>query len=111
MPLVPFFILMLVLATPSGAEEPHPNLGAHFKHNTAFENVVDLRCTRCHNRERVQEALREQKDVMVLQRRMIEHGAVLTPRDKRVLGTFWGNPLREKEGESSLPDSETFEQE
>ena len=57
-----------------------------------FRGVIERRCISCHTRELVEEAVtgRRLEDI---QRHMIERGAVLSEQDKKVLGTFWGEPL------------------
>jgi hypothetical protein len=35
---------------------------------------------------------------------MIERGAILSERDRKVLGTFWGSPMKEDEQQPSSPE-------
>ncbi len=71
------------------------NLGAHrVRGMEEFEQVIDLRCTVCHTRERIEQAIAEKRDRTTIQREMEARGAILTERDKEVLGTFWGKPQR-----------------
>jgi hypothetical protein len=86
--------LLLLWAVPAGAETDH--LGAHFRDPEEFGKVIDARCAVCHTRERVDLAIRERRDLEKIEAQMVEHGAVLTERDKSVLGTFWGTPLKEE---------------
>lgn len=60
----------------------------------AFQETIEARCTVCHSRERVDEAIRAQKDLTPLLQHMIERGAIISERDRKVLGTFWGSPLK-----------------
>ncbi len=62
--------------------------------NDEFQNTIEARCTICHTRERVDEALSRQENLDTLLQRMIERGAILNERDKKVLGTFWGSPAK-----------------
>ena len=81
----------LALSLPAAGAEPH--LGAHLmRDGVEFEGVIESRCIACHTRELVEKAVtgREFEDI---QRHMIERGAVLSEGDKKVLGTFWGEPL------------------
>jgi hypothetical protein len=71
--------------------------------NDAFQGTIEARCTICHTRARVDEAIGQEAELDVLLQRMIERGAILSERDKKVLGTFWGSPL--KEDEVQPPDS------
>lgn len=59
-----------------------------------FQEIIESRCTICHTRERVDAAIRSQEDLDALLRRMIERGAIISERDHKVLGTFWGSPLK-----------------
>ena len=71
--------------------------------NEDFQQTIEARCTICHTRERIEQALGEGKDLDALLQRMIERGAVLSERDKKVLGTFWGSPLSGDRQPESLP--------
>jgi len=62
--------------------------------NDEFQSTIEARCTICHTRERVDEAISRQEDLDALMQRMIERGAILSERDQKVLGTFWGSPLK-----------------
>ena len=68
--------------------------------NDEFQNTIESRCTICHTRARVDEAIDEQENLEELLQRMIERGAILNERDQKVLGTFWGSPLK---GEDDNP--------
>ena len=59
-----------------------------------FQEIIESRCTICHTRERVDAAMRNQADLDALLRRMTERGAIVNERDHKVLGTFWGSPLK-----------------
>ena len=62
-----------------------------------FQRVIETKCTVCHTRERVDIAIKKRQDLEKIEQRMLEQGAVLSEGDKQVLGTFWGNPLKESE--------------
>lgn len=88
----------LAAASPSPARAVDQHLGAHDLHRgETFERVIDTRCTVCHTRERVDQAIREQRSLEELQKRMIRQGAILTEGDRKVLGTFWGEALKTKQ--------------
>lgn len=75
------------------------DLGAHrLRGMDEFQQVIDTRCTVCHTRERVDLAIKKRQELEKIEQRMLERGAVLTERDRQVLGTFWGSPLKEPEG-------------
>ena len=69
--------------------------------NDEFQSTIEARCTICHTRARVDNAIDRQVELDALLQRMIERGAILSERDQNVLGTFWGSPLKEKEAHSS----------
>jgi len=85
-----------VIAVPGAVHDVHRLPG-----NDEFQSTIENRCTICHTRDRVDRALGQEEDLDVLLQRMIERGAIINKRDRNVLGTFWGSPL--KEGESSSP--------
>lgn len=91
-------LAVLMLAASSAAAQQDFHVGAHFQDFMEFQKVVDARCTICHTGGRVQKAREERRDFEAIQERMLRHGALLSDRDKEVLGTFWGMPLREREG-------------
>jgi hypothetical protein len=90
-------VLLLLLAGSAMAADSAQDLGAHrLGSMDEFHRVIDESCTVCHTRERVDIAIRMRRDMEKLQQQMEERGAVLTERDKSVLGTFWGSPLKER---------------
>lgn len=68
--------------------------------NDEFQDTIENRCTICHTRGRVDRALGQEEDLDVLLQRMIERGAIISERDRNVLGTFWGSPLKAEEPSS-----------
>ena len=87
-----FVCLAWLPALPVGAatgavHDPH-----RLASTTDFQETIEARCTICHPRERVDRAMAENEDLDVLLQRMIERGAILSERDRSVLGTFWGSP-------------------
>ena len=89
--------LLLVPVLCWGTAGEVESLGAHrLRGMDEFQQVIDSKCTICHTRERVDIAIRKRENLEPIEKRMIERGAVLTDRDKSVLGTFWGDPLKKK---------------
>lgn len=71
------------------------NLGAHrLRGMDEFQQIIDSKCSICHTRERVDKAIRNRENLERIEQQMIDRGAVLSERDKSVLGTFWGDPLK-----------------
>ena len=89
--------MCVLLASYSIAAEKQ-QLGAHFRApDDAASRVIEEKCLVCHNRQRIDEAMRKEKDLKKIQRMMEKKGAALTAKDREVLGHFWKqNPLREK---------------
>ena len=71
------------------ADDPHRVIG-----NDEFQETIEGRCTSCHSRDRVDQALGQGEELDALLQRMIERGAVVNERDRSVLGTFWGSPSK-----------------
>ncbi|HEY7744781.1 MAG TPA: hypothetical protein VIA07_00480 [Desulfuromonadales bacterium] len=88
--------LCLCLSMPTLVAVAIEDLGAHrMRGMDEFQQVIDTKCTVCHTRERVDIAIKKRQDLEKIQKLMLERGAVLSESDKRVLGTFWGSPLKE----------------
>jgi uncharacterized membrane protein len=88
----------LLITAPAFATGAVEDLGAHrVRGMDEFQRVIETRCTVCHSRERVDVAIKKQQDMEKIEQRMLERGAVLTEQDKQVLGTFWGNPMKQSE--------------
>jgi len=88
-------LLVVLAAFPVLAAIPAvPGEAVPFEGAATFQETIEARCTVCHSRERVDAAMRAQKDLDTLLQHMIERGAILSDRDRKVLGTFWGSPLK-----------------
>lgn len=87
-----FLLPVTATAVPVATNDVHRLPG-----NDEFQNTVENRCTICHTRGRVDKALGQEEDLDALLQRMIERGAIISERDRNVLGTFWGSPLKEEE--------------
>lgn len=83
---------LLVLAAPCVAVEPAADPHRVIS-SSEFQETIEGRCTACHNRDRVDQALGRGEDLDSLLQKMIERGAILNERDRSVLGTFWGSPV------------------
>jgi len=95
---LPLAALLLLFLAPASTAAAVENLGAHrMRGMDEFQRVIETKCTVCHTRERVDIAIKKRQDLEKIEQRMLERGAVLSEGDKQVLGTFWGNPLKESE--------------
>ncbi|HEY5513528.1 MAG TPA: cytochrome C [Geomonas sp.] len=59
--------------------------------------VIQKRCTVCHGKEVIREAIAAGKDMQKIQGEMEKKGAALSANDRQVLGIYWNQtPLKEK---------------
>ncbi len=59
--------------------------------------VIEEKCLVCHNRQRIDEAVKARKDMEKITRRMEQKGVVMTAKERQVMGHFWQqNPLKTK---------------
>jgi hypothetical protein len=56
-------------------------------------HVIDEKCLKCHNRQRIDEAAREKQDIEKVLSSMEKKGVVLTEKDRSVIGHFWRQNL------------------
>ena len=54
-----------------------------------FQKVLDDKCSKCHSRTRVDDAMAEHRNLLEIQERMVKHGAELNPKEQQVLGIFF----------------------
>jgi hypothetical protein len=86
--------MLLLMLMAAGAEEK--DLGGHRRWDTEPLRVIEEKCLVCHNLQRIEKALAQRKDMEGLQKRMEQKGAVLTDKERQVLGHFWGkNPFKD----------------
>jgi hypothetical protein len=63
----------------------------------AENKIIDEKCLGCHNRQKIDAAVKQRKNMEKIMRQMEEKGATLTEADRQVLGHFWQqNPLKKK---------------
>lgn len=75
-------LVLLALAAPLLAAEPTPDY-------IEFQKVLDGKCSKCHARVRIDQAMSEHRNMLEIQERMVRHGAELNTREKQVLGVFF----------------------
>ncbi len=51
--------------------------------------VIDEKCLVCHNRQRIEDAVRQRKEMERITRLMEKKGAVLTENERQVMNHFW----------------------
>jgi len=59
-----------------------------------YREIIKKRCTICHNQERIESAIKEGRDMNQILTKMMSMGATLTDQEQKVLGTFWGEPMK-----------------
>jgi hypothetical protein len=64
--------------------------------------VIEQKCLVCHNRQRIDQAVRERREMEDVLGRMRGKGAVLSEKERSVMGHFWGKKIfrEEKQGET-----------
>jgi hypothetical protein len=55
--------------------------------------VIEEKCLVCHNRQRIDAAAAEKRDMDKILRRMEQKGVVLTERERQVMGHFKGQKV------------------
>ncbi len=59
--------------------------------------VIDEKCLACHNREKINAAVKQRKNMEKVVKLMEKKGVVLTDIDRQVLGHYWNqDPLKKK---------------
>ena len=67
--------------------------------------VIDEKCLNCHNRKRIDDAVKERKDMEKILLLMEKKGVVLTENNRSVIGHFWQQKLfKGKKGEAPPQD-------
>lgn len=90
---------LLVLATPTLARnsaDDSPHLGSLATYDREeFRGIVEDRCIVCHERQMVVEAVRTE-NLADMKLHLLEKDGPLGEEEEKVLGIFWGEPLRQK---------------
>jgi len=71
-----------------------------------YQRIIDNKCSQCHPRGRIEQAIARGDDYDVVIEKMIRLGAQLTPQEQQVLGVFWRSdqqqPLQQKPAEATV---------
>ena len=65
------------------------NLGAVTGGEFTGNQIIDQRCVSCHSRQRIDDAVKQQKDMGAITRTMEQKGVRLTDKEREVLGIYW----------------------
>lgn len=109
------FILVLTVAAPAAAQtERDKDILGTFRGNpmkrpaemsTAAEfderlreyrHIIETRCVICHTSDRIDKAIENRLPFESVEEILLKRNVVLTEREREVLGTFWGTPLKER---------------
>jgi len=83
------FLILILLSCSA------PLLAAELNASQAeFDKIINEKCVRCHTRDRIDEAIKRGDKVEEILEKMIRFGVQLNERDRNVIGTFWGEPLK-----------------
>lgn len=88
-------IMAILAAAPASAQEDVRKV----KLSRPALKVIEEKCLVCHNRKRIEEAVKARKDMEKILRRMEKKGVALTEAERRVMGHFqYEQPLKGKKG-------------
>ncbi len=65
--------------------------------------VIDDKCLSCHNRQRIDKAIKEREEMVQVIKTMEKKGVVLTEKEHQVIGHFWGQKLYKREDAETKP--------
>jgi len=93
------FLILLILSVAGLAQ------AAENADYIEFHKILDTKCSKCHSRSRVDQAMAEKRDMMEIQERMLSRGAELNPREQQVLGIFFRGQEVNDTSTASLKES------
>ncbi len=85
--IVPASTIIVLLAAAMPATAQQDVRGIHLRAQGL--KVIDEKCLVCHNRQRIEDAVRQRKDMERITRLMEKKGAVLTENERQVMNHFW----------------------
>ncbi len=56
---------------------------------TEYQRILDSKCSQCHPRGRIEQAIARGDDYSAVIQKMLRFGAQITPQEQQVLGVFW----------------------
>lgn len=91
-PIVSICLVLAVLAGTATAVVAQQEVrGVHLRQQGL--KVIDEKCLVCHNRQRIEDAVRQRKDMERITRLMEKKGAALTENERQVMNHFWRKKL------------------
>ena len=94
---IPALLLLMGIIIPATAlgASSGKDLGAVTGGEFTARQVIDTKCLTCHNRERIDYAIKQKKDMEKITTSMEKKGLRLTDKEREVLGIFWKqSPLK-----------------
>jgi hypothetical protein len=86
-----FFSILLATAAASPALAQEDVRGVKLRDEGP--RVIEEKCLACHNRQRIEAAVKERREMDQILRRMGKKGVVLSEKERRVMGHFWGQKM------------------
>lgn len=65
--------------------------------------VIEEKCLACHNRQRIDAAVKERREIEQILRQMEKKGVILTDKEHQVMGHFWGQKLYKTKDRIATP--------
>jgi len=65
--------------------------------------VIEEKCLVCHNRQRIDTAIQERKDMERIIRLMEKKGVAVSERERQVIGHFWQQKVFKPQGSEVKP--------
>ena len=59
-----------------------------------FQQILDSKCSQCHTRERIEQAMEKGEDLGLIIQKMLRVGVEISSREQQVLGIFWTRSQR-----------------
>ena len=89
----------LVIASPAAAQEDVRKV----KLSQEGLKVIEEKCLVCHNRQRIDSAIKERKDIERIMRQMEKKGVAVTEKERQVIGHFWQQKVLKSHGDEAKP--------
>ena len=89
----------LVIASPAAAQEDVRKV----KLSQEGLKVIEEKCLVCHNRQRIDTAIKERKDIERITRQMEKKGVVVSEKERQVIGHFWQQKFFKPQGDAAKP--------
>lgn len=84
------FMMMMTSKFPAAAQQDVRGVKLRGEEGA---KVIDDKCLSCHNRQRIDKAIKEREEMVQVIKTMEKKGVVLTEKEHQVIGHFWGQKL------------------